>query len=140
MDVERSAGHARSPKRRAKFAVGGAAVFVVLLGLVVWATTRPGATSFYMSTSEVMAAGPAELSGSYRVNGKVVPGSINQDGLVTTFTISDGRTDLVVTTDRPLPDTFKPESDVIAKGHFNGETFTADEVLAKCPSKFKARA
>lgn len=137
---EVSAGRARPPKRRAKFAIGGVAVFVVLLGLVVWATTRPGATSFYMSTSEVMAAGPGELDGSYRVNGKVVPGTIEQDGLLTTFTISDGTTELVVATDRPLPDTFRPRSDVIAKGHFDGEMFTADEVLAKCPSKFKARA
>lgn len=133
-------GRSRSSKRRAKFALGGLAVFTILIGLVFWATTRPAAISFYMTTSELAAAGPGELDGSYRVNGKVVPDSIESNGLETSFTITDGATEVRVVTDRPLPDTFKPESDVVARGRFDGTTFAADEVLAKCPSKFKARA
>jgi cytochrome c-type biogenesis protein CcmE len=74
------------------------------------------------------------------VNGKVVPGSIQNEGLETTFTISDGETDLTISTDRPLPDTLVDEADVVALGRLDGGTFVASEVLAKCPSKFKAKA
>ena len=131
---------AASPKRRAKFLMGGGAIALVLVGLVFWAMSRPGSTSFYMSTSELLALGPAQGADSYRVNGKVVPGSIEKDGLTTAFTISDGATPLLVTTDRPLPDTLVNEADVVALGRLDGDSFVASEVLAKCPSKFKAKA
>ncbi|MGI8774937.1 MAG: cytochrome c maturation protein CcmE [Actinomycetota bacterium] len=129
-----------SRKRTAKFAVGGGAVALTLVGLLTWATGRDGATAFYMTPTELVAAGASTAQSDYRVNGKVVPGSITQNGLATSFVVSDGITEVQVTTDRPLPDAFKEESEVIARGHFNGELLVAEEVLAKCPSKFKAKA
>jgi cytochrome c-type biogenesis protein CcmE len=126
-----------SPKRRAKFLVGGALLAVAVPVLIVWGLSRPGAASFYVTVSEAKAQGVA--SQDYRVNGTVVPGSIQRDGLVTTFQVTDGETDMTVTTDRPLPDTFKDSSEVVIKGDLEGSTFVATEVLAKCPSKFKAK-
>ncbi len=108
--------------------------------LIVWAMTRPGSTAFYLTPSEVQALGATDLGRDFRVNGTVVPGSIERDGLATTFLVTDGSTDISVFTRAPLPDTFKSRSEVVAKGHFDGEAFAAQEVLAKCPSKFKARA
>ena len=132
---------ASSGKRRAKFLVGGGAIAFVLLGLVGWAMSRPGSTSFYMSTSELLALGPAQSAADdYRVNGKVVPGTIQSTGLETTFLISDGETELPISTDRPVPDTLVDDADVVALGKLDGDTFVASEVLAKCPSKFKAKA
>lgn len=127
-----------SPKRRAKFLIGGTAIVFTVVGLVVWGLNRPGSTAFYMTTSEVVAA--AATAGEYRVNGTVVPGTIETDGLVTTFQITDGGTAIEVTTDQPLPDAFQPRSEVIALGTYEGGRLVAGEVLAKCPSKFKAKA
>jgi cytochrome c-type biogenesis protein CcmE len=45
---------------------------------------------------------------------------------------------MLVTTDQPLPDAFKDRSEVVARGSYNGDVFRASQVLAKCPSKFKA--
>ena len=129
-----------SPKRRAKFVAGGSAIAVVLLALVFWAMSRPGSTSFYMSTSELLAMGPSQTAHDVRVNGKVVPGSIEKDGLDTTFLISDGDSQVTITTDRPLPDTLVDDADVVARGRLEGDTFVATEVLAKCPSKFRPKA
>jgi cytochrome c-type biogenesis protein CcmE len=72
----------------------------------------------------------------------VVEGSVERDGLETTFVISDGTSEVVVSTDRPLPDSFRDDAatQVVALGSFDGRVFTATEVLAKCPSKFKAKA
>jgi cytochrome c-type biogenesis protein CcmE len=124
---------------RAKFRIGGAIVVFAVVGLVVWALARPGSTAFYLTTSEIVAKGPTTISEGYRVNGTVVPGTISQQGLETMFTVTDGKTQLPVLTDRPLPDTFKNGSEVVVKGSFDGQQFTATEVLAKCPSKFKAK-
>ena len=129
-----------TPKRRAKFAVGALVVLAALAGLVVWAMTRPGSTAFYLTPSEVLALGPDQMTTDYRVNGTVVPGSIERDGLETTFVVTDGSSEIEVHTQAPLPDTFRSRSEVVAKGSYTGDAFAAQEVLAKCPSKFKAKA
>lgn len=127
-----------SPRRRAKFLIGGAVVAATVVGLVVWAMARPGSQADYLTASEVVAAGPFERD--HRLNGTVVPGSIDQTGLTTTFVVTDGDAEVEVTTDTPLPDAFRDRTEVVALGTFDGSAFTAHEVLAKCPSKFKARA
>lgn len=134
-------------KRRAKFLIGGGAIFVSLVILVAWAMARPNSTSFFYTPSEVVDLAAAPTGEEYRVNGKVVVGSVERDGLTTTFEISDGRTDLDLTTDQALPDVFwtamandSSEVEVVARGRLQGTTFVASEVLAKCPSKFKAKA
>lgn len=128
-----------SPKRRAKFAIGALIVVLAVGTLVAWAMNRPGSTAFYMTPTELQALGATDLAHDYRMNGKVVPGSIVRDGLSTRFLVSDGSTEITVHTKAPLPDTFKNHSEVVAKGHYDGATFAAQEVLAKCPSKFKAK-
>ena len=131
-----------APASRAglKFVIGGSVIVVALIALIVWAMNRESATAFYMTPTEVMAMGTTDSTHDYRVNGTVVPGTIERDGLETTFVITDGDTEITVATESSLPDTFKERSDVVARGDFDGDTFTAYEVLAKCPSKFKAKA
>ena len=126
-----------SSKRRAKFVAGGAVVALVLVLLVAWAMTRAGATAFYLSTTELAARGPTATGEKVDVSGKVASGSIVEDGLETNFTISDGRTDVDVTTAIELPDAFRAGAEVVAHGTFDGSLFTADSLVAKCPSKFK---
>ena len=134
-----------SRKRRAKFALGGLAVVAIVAGLIVWAMTRPGATAFYLTVSEVTAAGAT--SQDFRVNGYVVPGSLERDGTTMSFAITDGESELLIVTEETLPDAFHtayendPSSvEIVAQGSYDGEAFAASQVLAKCPSKFKARA
>lgn len=138
---------AASPKRRAKFAIGGGIIVLALLGLVVWAMARQNAVSFYYTTSELRTATLASGAEEYRVNGNVVPESVVRGGLRTTFDITDGKTEVTVVTDEALPDAFwtamdagSSEVEVVAQGRYDGSRFTASQVLAKCPSKFKAKA
>ncbi len=109
-----------SGKRRAKFIAGGVLIALTLVGLTVWAMARPGSTAYYKTTTEVYALGASGPTEDIRVNGTVVPGSIEHDGLITTFALTDGTTEVTVETDQPLPDTFKEESDVVARGRFDG--------------------
>ncbi len=113
---------------------------ITLFGLVGWAMSRPGSTSFYLEVSELEAGDPLPTAQEYRVNGRVVPGSVDQQGLRTSFALTDGSAHVTVITNEPLPDTFRDRSDVVARGRYDGRTFAASEVLAKCPSKFKAKA
>lgn len=133
-------------KRRAKFLIGSGLIFLSLVALVAWALTRPNSTSFFYTPSEVIELAAAPGDPEYRVNGKVLPDSVESDGLTTTFDISDGSTAVTVVTDQALPDAFwtamandSSEVDVIARGRYDGTRFLASEVLAKCPSKFKPK-
>ena len=127
-----------APPRTKRFVLGGAIVIATLAGLVVWAMARPNSTSSYVTPSTVAsAAGAAEM---VRLTGTVVPGSIERDGLHTTFMVTDTTDQVGVSTDAPLPDAFRDRSEVIVSGYLDGESFVAAEVWAKCPSKFKARA
>lgn len=137
--------HPPSSKRRAKFAIGGLAVIAIVVGLIAWAMTRPGATAFYLTVSEVRSEGTT--AENFRVNGNVVPDSLSRDGTTTSFSITDGVTDLPIVTDETLPDAFWTAYDndpsaveIVAQGNYDGHTFSASQVLAKCPSKFKAKA
>lgn len=134
-----------SRKRRAKFALGGLAVVAIVAGLVAWAMTRPGATAFYLTVSEVTSEDVARAE-DFRVNGNVVPGSLERDGVTTSFAITDGAAELPIVTQETLPDAFWTAYDndpaaveIVAQGNYDGETFAASQVLAKCPSKFKAK-
>ena len=123
--------------RRAKFWVGGAIIVAVLVGLILWALTQPGAASNYITPTELGSS--TAVDGQVQLAGVVKPDSIKRDGLTTTFLVTDEATDISVTTDAPMPDAFKDSSEVVAFGTFDGEIFTASKVLAKCPSKFKAK-
>ena len=133
-------------KRRAKFLIGAGVILLSLVALVTWAMTRPNSTSFFYTPSEVVELPAAQGAEEYRVNGKVVPESVERDGLTTTFEISDGATAMSLVTDQSLPDAFwtamandSSEVEVVARGRYDGTRFVATEVLAKCPSKFKAK-
>jgi cytochrome c-type biogenesis protein CcmE len=133
---------ATTKKSSAKFLIGGAIIAATIFALVGWAMTRPGSTAFYLTTTEVVKRGPTFGSDAYRVNGNVVAGTVERNGLESTFAITDGDTQLTVHTDRPLPDAFRDDNDtqIVALGTFDGRNFNASEVLAKCPSKFKAQS
>jgi cytochrome c-type biogenesis protein CcmE len=127
-----------SSPRRTKFVVGALVVAGALFGLVGWAMSRPDATSFYVTVEELQAIQGAAPDRALRVNGNVVPGSIERRGLETTFMLAGGGARLRVHTNEPLPDAFRNGSEVVARGRYDGHSFVASEVLAKCPSKFKA--
>ena len=128
-------------KASIKFYAGGAIIAVAVVGLLLWAMNRPGAAAFYLTTTEISDQGATPGAEEVRVNGNVVAGSVRTEGLETTFAITDGDTQVTVHTDRPLPDSFRDDAatEVVVRGSYNGELFVASEVLAKCPSKFKAK-
>jgi cytochrome c-type biogenesis protein CcmE len=122
---------------RARFVVAAAVAAASILGLIAWALA--GSTAYYKTPAE-LAAGKVGPGEKVRVAGKVVAGTVAHRGPETDFTITDGKTELPVTTRDVLPDTFGPGIEVVAEGGIApGGIFSASTVLAKCPSKFKAK-
>ncbi len=118
---------------------------LVLLGLtVVGALFAVGYTMFarsvvfYRTPTEVLTA-PGER---VRLSGTVVPGSIVSDpGLGTvSFVVTDGTSSVKVEYEGPAPDTLKDEAEAVAEGRLGADgVFHAENLFARCPSKFEAR-
>ena len=126
-------------RRRAKFVFIGAGMLVSMI-LLVWVGTRGSGFSYYLSVSEFLAA-PDRADDGFRINGKVVQGSIRRHatGEDVEFTMTDGEAALAVDYHGIIPDTFVDGADVVVQGRLQEDgSFAAHKLLAKCPSKYES--
>jgi cytochrome c-type biogenesis protein CcmE len=121
-----------------KFLIGGVVVAVVI-GVLI-ATSFSGSTSDYLSIAEVKALGPDQTRDS-RVAGEIVPDSVdwNTRELHLTFEIEDGTGQLAISYHGPQPDMLVDAVEAVVIGKYDPgtETFEAEELLMKCPSKYE---
>ena len=122
----------------------------VILGTIAWlAFTGYGANkSYYVTIAELGGMGDKAYHSQLRVEGFVVPGSIEENGTHVTFELNEfeshspkasiGRI-LKVTYkgSEPPPDTFKDDSQALAEGSYGRDgVFHASVLQAKCASKY----
>lgn len=108
---------------------------------------------YFVEADEVLKEPTKWLDKSLRVHGFVEAGSIEEEieGQVTKrkFVLFRKGAQILIHNTGPKPDTFRDESEVVAKGKLvkkswsyggtSGEyEFQADELMAKCPSKYDA--
>jgi cytochrome c-type biogenesis protein CcmE len=120
-----------------------AVAYLVMMGL-------QGATVYFLTVSELQARGASAQNQVLRVSGTLVPGSLmrDADGLSVHFLIADpaASTPLTVTyKGGQVPDTMADTSasniEIVAEGKLTAQgTFTATDVLAKCPSRLEEAA
>jgi cytochrome c-type biogenesis protein CcmE len=127
----------------------GIAVAIVL-GTITWlALSGIGASkSYYVTIPELGGMGDKAYHSQLRVEGFVVPGSIEQSGTHVTFVMNEfeshtpkAATGRVLTVNykgsEPPPDTFKDDSQALAMGTYGRDgVFHATVLQAKCASKY----
>ena len=132
--------------------VFGAILVAILLGWFGWREVEEGSFVYYETLEELRAS---EGTGSAaRVHGFVVEGSIERDleAKVVRFRVRSGFEGTgergedvlpVVYASLETPDLFVDGAEVVVEGRLMGGghgTFEATHILAKCPSKFEAKA
>jgi cytochrome c-type biogenesis protein CcmE len=86
---------------------------------------------FFFTPAQVLAK-EAPQDRTFRLGGLVEKGSIQRDGLLVRFQITDTFRTVPVVYEGILPDLFKEGKGVVAQGQLNADgTFLAKEVLAK---------
>ena len=75
----------------------------------------------------------ADIKPGYRIKlgGMVKNGSINRNGTIITFQVTDFVQEVPVTFDGVTPDLFKEDSGVVILGYFLDGMFEAEEIFAK---------
>jgi len=127
-------------RKRLKFVLLGVGIVATMGTLLIVGMNGPGGLSYYLSVSEFVAA-PDQSGDGFRINGKVVEGSIVREstGQDVAFVVPDGEAALAVRYHGIIPDTFVDNADVVVEGRLSGDgTFEAHLLLAKCPSKYEA--
>jgi len=125
-------------RKKTKFFVGGLIIFVVVGYLIYTGIREVGV--YYFTISELKTK--KVYNEGVRVGGKVKPGSVRWDmaNMKLNFEIYDGDQGLPVFYQGIVPDAFKEDNEVLIEGKYLPEgTFIATMLLAKCPSKYKAK-
>jgi cytochrome c-type biogenesis protein CcmE len=155
--------HPRSGSR-VKFIVGGVLIFAAITYLII-SSTKANAEYFF-TIDELISRGQSVVGQNVRISGAVVGDSIQYDpaDLSLHFTIANvpadnkqieaqgglaavlhsavvdsSRTRMQVVYVGPKPDLLRNEAQAIMTGHIDANnTFYADELLLKCPTKYEA--
>ncbi len=118
---------------------------IAAVGVVGWVIISSfDSQIYYYTVAEASPKAEELLESTFRLKGNVRPGShMVREGTLDQhrFTLIDGESALNVVYNGPLPDTFSDEAEVVALGHLNRDgEFVAEEVTAKCPSRYEGSA
>lgn len=122
----------------------------VIIGTIVWLayTGYASSKSYYVKVPELLSMGSRVYTRNLRVDGFVVPGSIQRDGPHVDFRLNQfeshmpnaasGHTiEVSYKGAEPPPDTFKDDSEAVAGGTYGRDgVFHASTLQAKCASKY----
>lgn len=125
------------PKYQKKYLIGAGVILVVIIGLIGFGLTQTGQWS--VNLAELKAKGNNAIGQGARVSGQLEANSIQKDVSHNkiAFVLTDGKNRLPVSYNGVVPDTFDRAVEVVAEGKLNSDgSFTASNVLAKCPSKY----
>ena len=134
-----ASGSRRLVNNKTRLIVAGV-VLALSLGYLLY-TAFPGSVRYYLTISEFRRDESSLVGKPVRVVGKLEPGShIRPEGTLDhSFTLLEGEQSLSAFYSGVLPDLFENEhSDVVLEGTYLGDTFHADTVIIKCPSKYQA--
>jgi cytochrome c-type biogenesis protein CcmE len=128
------------PRFNVKFVVAGSVIALAVAYLVIMGLQ--GSTVYFLTVSELQAKGPAAENQLYRVSGNLLPGTLTREssGLGIQFLIADPASQplSVVYRGGQVPDIMGDDVEIVAEGKLDAKgTFTANSVLAKCPSKLE---
>ena len=126
-------------KAQKKFVVGSCIIVATLIGLAYVGYTQ--SKTYYHTIQELATLSPAALRQRMRVSGVVENGSIQHVPGQINFVLTEEGKRLPVSYvgSDPLPDTFKGGAQALVEGNLLSDgTFRAEEVEAKCASKYQA--
>ena len=117
-----------------------AVVVFVLAGAYLAYNGARSSMAYYLTVGELLDRAAGMRNADVRLSGPAPGGTIARDPVAGTlaFEVTDGTRRLPVRYRGVVPDAFKDGAEVVVEGRFDGQTFTAARLFAKCPSKFEA--
>lgn len=124
-----------SPKQKRLAAIAAIAALLAVAVALMLGALRENIVFFY-TPSEIPAGSEGD---AIRLGGLVKRGSVEIDGLRSTFVVTDGDADIAVSFDGALPSLFREGQGVVAEGRISNGLLTASNVLAKHDETYMPR-
>jgi cytochrome c-type biogenesis protein CcmE len=115
----------QAANKKIKFIVGGVMVALAIVYLIFTGITSNSA--YFLTVDELYAKGEAIENRTVRVAGQVDADTIKFDNRDLILTIFNG----------PKPDQMRHGAEAILEGKYDGQIFTAQSLLLKCPSRYE---
>ena len=128
----------RSTNKKIKFIIGGVMIALAVVYLIY--TGIQSTSAYFLTVDELYAKGETMENRTVRVAGDVDASTIdfNNRDLILTFAVtSDTGERMNVVFNGPKPDQMREGAEAILEGKYDGETFTAQSLLLKCPSRYE---
>ena len=128
----------RPPRRRRTVIVTVALVASVALLVVIAVQSLGDASLFFLNADEAVAQRDDLGADRFRLQGTVVPGSVEEgDSRVRFQVVFNGVTVDVAHRGDP-PELFQPEIPVVLEGHWQEDTFASDRIFVRHDSEYEA--
>jgi cytochrome c-type biogenesis protein CcmE len=125
-------------RKKTKFIIGGVVIALAIVYLIY--TGIQSTSAYFLTVNELYAKGPAFHNRTVRVAGQVDAETIvfnNRDLILAFDVVDDTGERMHVVFNGPKPDQMREGADAIVEGKYNGELFTAQSLLLKCPSRYE---
>lgn len=121
-------------KHKNMFGIGIVAILILYLA----AQSFSNALSFYYEVDEFVQKADSLNGKIVNVNGSIVKGSTIWEPEIArlTFNLASGNATITVVSNEGMPGNYKEEIPAVVTGYFANNTFQANMVLTKCPSKY----
>lgn len=128
----------QAANKKIKFIVGGVIIALAIAYLIY--TGVQSSAAYFLTVDELYAKGTAIENQTVRVSGKVDAATIdfnNRDLLLKFEVTSDTGQRMPVVFNGPKPDQMREGAEAIIEGKYDGQAFTAQSLLLKCPSRYE---
>ncbi len=115
---------------------------VLVVGGFVMVNALGSATTFYRNVDEAVAQRDSLGTTRFRMQGTVVPGTVEQTGEGVTFMVAFNGVEVPVEHRGDPPEMFKPSEAVLLEGHFaddGSDTFDSDLMIVKHSEQYTAK-
>lgn len=129
---------------KTKTMVKALAGFLVIgggLGYFMYQTMQ-SSWAYYYSVDDFSTTSPAAHEYSFRLAGRVKPGSVQRDleNVTLRFTLAGAESELPVQYQGIVPDNFVENREVVVEGRLAAAgVFQADNLMTRCESKYQAK-
>jgi cytochrome c-type biogenesis protein CcmE len=128
----------KTANKKIKFIIGGVVIALAVVYLL-YSGIQNNATYFW-TVDELYDKGEVQYNRPVRVSGLVDGDTIefNNRDLILQFDVTSTTGESMhVVFNGPKPDQMRHEAEAILEGKYDGEVFTAQSLLLKCPSRYE---
>ena len=128
----------RAANKKTKFIIGGVIIALAIVYLIY--NGIQSSAAYFLTVDELYAKGTAIENRTVRVSGQVDADTIdfNNRDLILTFDVtSETGERLPVIFNGPKPDQMREGAEAIIEGKYDGDRFTAQSLMLKCPSRYE---